>query len=253
MEHTPIFAENFDFNMNISDVSADLGVYDNKNLLYFNNKDDYCNGLFSQFMTVDQISCICRSLYRTKDGDKLVDLFFKTDPFIINRQAHSNSVLLAFFFSLYHSQQYDELFRRLESVKVDERYYGEFTNLWYEGHYAQEQMKKPKLLGPVEKYRLRKKFKPPLTISDGEEQIYSFKAGQRKILKNCYNKNKYPKPEEKLQIAQLTKLKPQQIANWFKNRRQRDKPQAEAMNTNMNLNMNMVSFRSLEPTFYSMH
>ncbi|CAD5224276.1 unnamed protein product [Bursaphelenchus okinawaensis] len=236
------FPDIFDFNNNIHDLHD--GYSDNKNF-YCNSKADYCNSLFSQILNLDQIACICRSLYYTKDGDKLVDLFFKQDPYLLRLQSQSDMVQLAFFYSLYHSQQYDELFRSLETIKVDEKYYGHFTNLWYEGHYAQEQTKKPKALGPVEKYRLRKKFKPPLTISDGEEQIYSFTTRQRKILKDFYNKNKYPKPEDKQQIAQMTKLKPQQIANWFKNRRQRDKPPSEQQ-----INMNMVPFQPLDPSFY---
>lgn len=102
-------------------------------------------------------------------------------------------------------------------------------------------MLRGKALGAVEKYRLRKKYPPPQTIWDGEEMIYSFKEGSRKVkkffgnicakfffhlqmLKTLYKQNKYPSSEEKRLLADQTGLTFVQISNWFKNRRQRDKP-----------------------------
>lgn len=44
------------------------------------------------------------------------------------------------------------------------------------------------------------------------------------MLKTLYKQNKYPSSEEKRLLADQTGLSFVQISNWFKNRRQRDKP-----------------------------
>lgn len=44
------------------------------------------------------------------------------------------------------------------------------------------------------------------------------------MLKTLYKQNKYPTSEEKRLLADQTGLTFVQISNWFKNRRQRDKP-----------------------------
>lgn len=54
--------------------------------------------------------------------------------------------------------------------------------LRYEGRYAEDQLRKHKQLGPVDKYRIRKKFPPPLSIWDGDEVIYSFKEPSRRVI-----------------------------------------------------------------------
>lgn len=47
-------------------------------------------------------------------------------------------------------------------------------------HFQNEQ-KRQKQLGAVEKYRLRRKYPPPSSIWDGEETVYSFKENSRKV------------------------------------------------------------------------
>lgn len=79
------------------------------------------------------------------------------------------------------------------------------------------------VLGAVDKYRIRKKFPLPKTIWDGEETVYCFKERSRNALKECYDKNRYPNPDEKRQLSEITGLTLTQVSNWFKNRRQRDR------------------------------
>lgn len=75
----------------------------------------------------------------------------------------------------------------------------------------------------MDKYRLRRKHPLPRTIWDGEETIYCFKERSRQALKECYQRNFYPTPEEKRTLAKKTGLTLIQVSNWFKNRRQRDR------------------------------
>ncbi|CAF3025175.1 unnamed protein product, partial [Rotaria sp. Silwood2] len=75
----------------------------------------------------------------------------------------------------------------------------------------------------VDKYRVRKKYPYPPTIWDGEEKSHCFKEGTRSLLREYYLEDPYPNPLKKRQLAQSTGLSAIQVANWFKNRRQRDR------------------------------
>uniref|UniRef100_A0A0N4ZA45 Homeobox domain-containing protein n=1 Tax=Parastrongyloides trichosuri TaxID=131310 RepID=A0A0N4ZA45_PARTI len=193
--------------------------------------------------SVDQLECICEALYQEKNGERLVTLF-KTDCIIMNYYPYSSSVQRAYLYALYHSQKFDQLFNAISHSKFEEKYFEELQDLWYKARYAENELRKQKELGPVEKYRLRKKHPPPRSIWDGQETIYSFKENSRKVLRQFYRKNKYPTTEEKKDISRITGLKLMQISNWFKNRRQRDKSTNDGSNgydyTSMNGNMNSM-------------
>lgn len=105
----------------------------------------------------------------------------------------SPSILRAYLYALYHSKKFEDLFRIMSENHFDSRYHDELKELWYfklsiyiifryESRYAEDQMRKHKQLGPVDKYRIRKKFPPPLSIWDGDEVIYSFKEPSRKVI-----------------------------------------------------------------------
>ena len=53
--------------------------------------------------------------------------------------------------------------------------------------FMQNELKRGKELGPVEKYRLRRKYPPPISIWDGQETIYSFKEKSRKVILFYYS------------------------------------------------------------------
>ncbi|KAK2862976.1 hypothetical protein Q5P01_002509 [Channa striata] len=69
-------------------------------------------------------------------------------------------------------------------------------------------------LGPVEKYRIRKKFPLPRTIWDGEQKTHCFKSGTFRTLSQ---------PIQETSFGPSLGLTPTQVGNWFKNRRQRDR------------------------------
>uniref|UniRef100_A0AC34FDZ9 Homeobox domain-containing protein n=1 Tax=Panagrolaimus sp. ES5 TaxID=591445 RepID=A0AC34FDZ9_9BILA len=182
---------------------------------------------FSDLFTEDQVTCICESLYQTKDGKRLIS-FFSSDSQLWQRYVTNSSVTIAYLYALFSFGKYQEVCEYIGNGKFNSRYFGELKNLWYEAKYAEDQRKKKKPLGPVEKYRLRKKHPPPSTIWDGHEVIYSFRDCDRQVLKQYYHQNKYPNPTEKKKIAEITGLDVTQISNWFKNRRQRDKPGSDS-------------------------
>lgn len=84
----------------------------------------------------------------------------------------------------------------------------------------------PRCIGPVDKYRVRKKFPLPRTIWDGEQKTHCFKERTRSLLREWYLQDPYPNPTKKRELAQATGLTPTQVGNWFKNRRQRDRAAA---------------------------
>lgn len=81
-------------------------------------------------------------------------------------------------------------------------------------------------IGPVDKYRVRKKFPLPRTIWDGEQKTHCFKERTRSLLREWYLQDPYPNPTKKRELATATGLTPTQVGNWFKNRRQRDRAAA---------------------------
>lgn len=91
------------------------------------------------------------------------------------------SIFCAYLYALYHRGSYEEVFERIKFSKLDHQYHGELQKLWYDAHYAEDQRKKIKKLGPVDKYRIRHKNPPPNSIWDGEKVIYAFKERQRKV------------------------------------------------------------------------
>uniref|UniRef100_A0AAF5PVD1 Homeobox domain-containing protein n=1 Tax=Wuchereria bancrofti TaxID=6293 RepID=A0AAF5PVD1_WUCBA len=181
-------------------------------------QNDPCLFRLSATFSSDQIDCICEALYQARDGAKLLELFEPNANNIMFYRCryYSSSVLRAYLYALYYGKRYEELFQTIASNTFEQRFYNELQDLWYKARYAENEERRQKELGAVEKYRLRKKHPPPRSIWDGQETIYSFKENARK-------KNKYPTLEDKKEIARITDLKIIQISNWFKNRRQRDK------------------------------
>ncbi|VDN07006.1 unnamed protein product [Thelazia callipaeda] len=211
-------------------------------------QNDPCLFRLAAAFSSDQIDCICEALYQARDGEKLLELFQPNVKSIMIYRCRyfSSSVLRAYLYALYYSKQYEELFQTIASNTFEQKFYSELQDLWYKARYAENEEKRHKELGAVEKYRLRKKHPPPRSIWDGQETIYSFKENARneinfylismqklvdtilfQILRQFYKRNKYPTLEDKKEIARVTDLKVVQvsfkISNWFKNRRQRDK------------------------------
>ncbi|VDK50797.1 unnamed protein product [Gongylonema pulchrum] len=122
-------------------------------------------------------------MYQARDGEKLLELF---EPNVHNVMFYrcrynSSSVIRAYLYALYYSKRYEELFQMIASNTFDQRFYGELQDLWYKARYAENEERRQKELGAVEKYRLRKKHPPPRSIWDGQETIYSFKENARKV------------------------------------------------------------------------
>nr|AEP44001.1 sine oculis-like transcription factor Six4/5B [Craspedacusta sowerbii] len=176
--------------------------------------------------TADQVDCICDALVQSQDHETLAKFLWsipRSDLFL-----SSESVVKAKAHVAFQQCRYRELYSLLETHEFDPDCHPILQQMWHEAHYAEAEKVRGRPLGAVEKYRIRRKFPLPRTIWDGEETVYCFKEKSRQILREWYDKNKYPTPQDKRLLAKRTELTLVQVSNWFKNRRQRDKPQGEA-------------------------
>ncbi|XP_049946442.1 homeobox protein SIX6-like [Schistocerca serialis cubense] len=172
--------------------------------------------------SAEQVACVCEALLQAGDIARLERFLRLLSPAGLIR-GHE-SVLRARAAVAFQRGHYHELYAILESQPFSARHHAHLQQLWFAAHYREAERVRGRPLGAVDKYRLRKKYQLPRTIWDGEETVYCFKERSRNALKECYNRNRYPTPDEKKGLSKKTGLTLTQVSNWFKNRRQRDRP-----------------------------
>ncbi|CAH8450382.1 unnamed protein product [Dicrocoelium dendriticum] len=142
---------------------------------------------------------------------------------VLNR---SETMLRARAMVAFHTGNFRELYAILERHTFSKSSHVKLQALWLEAHYQEAEKLRGRPLGPVDKYRVRKKFPMPRTIWDGEQKTHCFKERTRSLLREWYLQDPYPSPAKKRELANATGLTPTQVGNWFKNRRQRDRAAA---------------------------
>ncbi|EDV20217.1 uncharacterized protein TRIADDRAFT_5673, partial [Trichoplax adhaerens] len=171
--------------------------------------------------STDQFASVCNILLQRNHIDRLATFLWSLPP---NDELKVNqNILLARATVAYHQHNFEELYQLLENYPFSSEFHPKLQELWKEAHYLEEKQSRGKELDAVTKYRVRKKYPLPLTISDGEKITYSFKESSRKMLVEYYQRNPYPTSEEKAIIAEAASLTKVQVSNWFKNKRQRDR------------------------------
>ena len=175
----------------------------------------------SFYFNHEQIDCIVEVLFQSSELDKLTRFLWSLPTTELLRG--SETVMKARAVVAFHTRNFRELYTLLESYTFSPKNHDLLQDVWYKAHYFEAEKTRGRLLGAVDKYRIRRKFPLPKTIWDGEETIYCFKEKSRNKLKDSYKKNKYPTPEEKKNLAKSSGLTLTQVSNWFKNRRQRDR------------------------------
>uniref|UniRef100_A0A8C6SBZ8 SIX homeobox 5 n=1 Tax=Neogobius melanostomus TaxID=47308 RepID=A0A8C6SBZ8_9GOBI len=172
--------------------------------------------------STDQVSCLCEALLQAGNVDRLWR-FLSTIPPSSELLRGNETLLKAQALVAFHREEFKELYAILESHDFHPSNHGFLQDLYLKARYKEAERSRGRSLGAVDKYRLRKKFPLPKTIWDGEETVYLLKEKSRNALKECYKSNRYPKPDEKRNLAKVTGLSLKQVSNWFKNRRQRDR------------------------------
>ena len=175
-----------------------------------------------------QIAQVCETLEESGDIERLGRFLWSlsVNPAYQESLNKNENVLRARSLVAFHTGNFRDLYHIIESHKFNKASHMKLQALWLEAHYQEAERLRGRPLGPVDKYRVRKKFPLPRTIWDGEQKSHCFKEKTRNILREWYLQDPYPNPTRKRELANLTGLSPTQVGNWFKNRRQRDRAAA---------------------------
>ncbi|GIX88836.1 homeobox protein SIX3 [Caerostris darwini] len=183
--------------------------------------------------TINQVAAVCETLEDSGDIERL-GRFLWSLPVAHPNCAELNkneSVLRARALVAFQSGNFRELYGILESHRFTKVSHSKLQAMWLEAHYQEAEKLRGRPLGPVDKYRVRKKYPLPRTIWDGEQKTHCFKERTRSLLREWYLQDPYPNPTKKRELATATGLTPTQVGNWFKNRRQRDRAAAAKNST----------------------
>ncbi|XP_076357827.1 homeobox protein SIX6-like [Tachypleus tridentatus] len=178
--------------------------------------------------SVGQMVAVCEALEESGDVRRLARFLWSLPvAYPLSAETGTNEAILrARAIVAFHCGNFSELYGILQCQRFSRKSHAKLQNLWVQAHYLEAEKKRGKYLGPVDKYRVRKKFPFPPTIWDGEQKTHCFKECARNLLREWYIKDPYPNPDKKRYLAQATSLTTIQVGNWFKNRRQRDRAAA---------------------------
>ncbi|XP_069119191.1 homeobox protein SIX6-like [Argopecten irradians] len=178
--------------------------------------------------TPQQVAQVCETLEESGDIERLGRFLWSlpVNPSACDALNKHESVLRARSLVSFHTGNFRDLYHILENHKFTKESHAKLQAMWLEAHYQEAEKLRGRPLGPVDKYRVRKKFPLPRTIWDGEQKTHCFKERTRNLLREWYLQDPYPNPTKKRELAQATGLTPTQVGNWFKNRRQRDRAAA---------------------------
>ncbi|XP_013780013.2 homeobox protein SIX1-like [Limulus polyphemus] len=177
----------------------------------------------------DHVACVCEVLQQAGDNNRLARFLSSLPPTELLRC--NESVFRARAAVAFHRGNYHELYTILENHSYDPQHHPKLQQMWYTAHYRESEKVRGRPLGAVDKYRLRRRYPLPKTIWDGEATVYCFKERYRQMLRECYNRNRYPTPDEKRLLVKKTGLSLSQVSNWFKNRRQRNGTRTRIIST----------------------
>nr|AMR72029.1 six3/6 [Lineus ruber] len=178
--------------------------------------------------TPAQVAQVCETLEESGDIERLGRFLWSlpVNPSACEALNKHESVLRSRALVAFHTGNFRDLYHILENHRFHKESHAKLQAMWLEAHYQEAEKLRGRPLGPVDKYRVRKKFPLPRTIWDGEQKTHCFKERTRGLLREWYLQDPYPNPTKKRELAQATGLTPTQVGNWFKNRRQRDRAAA---------------------------
>ena len=170
----------------------------------------------------------CQSLEDSQDYENLTKFLWSLPAKreIISALDQEEILLRARCLVANYQQNFRELYCLIETHEYNKDSHPLLQKLWLEAHYVEAEKTRGRQLGPVDKYRVRKKYPFPKSIWDGENKSHCFKERTRSILRESYLQEPYPCPNRKRALATSTGLTSVQVGNWFKNRRQRDRAAA---------------------------
>ncbi|DAA25109.1 homeobox protein SIX6 [Bos taurus] len=140
-----------------------------------------------------QVAGVCETLEESGDVERLGRFLWSLPvaPAACEALNKNESVLRARAIVAFHGGNYRELYHILENHKFTKESHAKLQALWLEAHYQEAEKLRGRPLGPVDKYRVRKKFPLPRTIWDGEQKTHCFKERTRHLLREWYLQDPY--------------------------------------------------------------
>lgn len=137
--------------------------------------------------TADQVARVCENLEETGDMERLGRFLWSLPAAATLGSAaetlhRHESVMRARALVAFHGGDFEALYRILQSHRFTRESHAKLQDLWLHAHYREAERMRGRPLGPVEKYRIRKKFPLPRTIWDGEQKTHCFKVKTRALL-----------------------------------------------------------------------
>lgn len=140
--------------------------------------------------TPDQVARVCENLEETGDIERLGRFLWSLPAAVpgsageaLNRH---ESVMRARALVAFHTGNFEALYQILQSHRFTRESHAKLQDLWLDAHYREAERLRGRPLGPVEKYRIRKKFPLPRTIWDGEQKTHCFKVRTYIDVANAY-------------------------------------------------------------------
>jgi homeobox protein SIX3/6 len=124
-----------------------------------------------------QVAQVCESLEESGDTERLARFLWSLSVIPgSNLLTQHESIIRARAIVAFQQSNYRELYALLENYKFTRDSHPKLQAMWMEAHYQEAEKLRGRPLGPVDKYRVRKKFPLPRTIWDGEQKTHCFKV-----------------------------------------------------------------------------
>ena len=127
--------------------------------------------------TPQQIASVCETLEDSGDIERLARFLWSLPiaPATLEALSKMESVLRSQAIVAYHTGNFRDLYYILENHRFSRESHSKLQMMWLEAHYVEAERMRGRSLGPVDKYRVRKKFPLPRTIWDGQQKTHCFK------------------------------------------------------------------------------
>lgn len=131
--------------------------------------------------SVGDIVRFCEYLEKNGELDRL-NRFLWSLPYSVKEISDSESIAVFRAVAAFHVGDFHELYRILEGRPFSETSHGKLQRLWFKARYVEAEKCRKRSLDAVAKYRIRRKYPSPKTISTGREKSYCFQEKTRKFL-----------------------------------------------------------------------
>lgn len=131
--------------------------------------------------SVGDIVRFCEFLENNGQLDRL-SRFLWSLPHSVKEISSSESIAVFRAVVAFHSDDFPKLYHILEGRQFSDEFHEKLQRLWFMARYMEAERCRARSLDAVAKYRIRRKFPSPRTISSGREKSYCFQEETRKVL-----------------------------------------------------------------------